>query len=162
LLVSANPLAPAATKRKNKAFSFLRPTQTSEPTLPFTAPTRAGPSRSRKSAIVSFLAGMVDRLDYDPGPTVGVRILELERNNMRLELWDTAGDQTYENTWPAIQKDADGVLVLYNIDTPGHAVCRRRRVDGDCNSTPSPSSIHFSMPLIQPPSLPTSLFVPPP
>jgi hypothetical protein len=64
---------------------------------------------------------MTDHLAYNPGPTVGARILETERSGVRVEVWDVSGDQSYENTWPAIKKDADGVLILYNAETPGSA-----------------------------------------
>ncbi len=86
-------------------------------------PVPAGPSRSHKSAIASFLAGMTDSLSYNCGPTVGVRVLETERSGVGpVEVWDVSGDQSYENTWPAVQKDTDGVLLLFNADTQGHAV----------------------------------------
>ena len=71
---------------------------------------------------------MTDSLAYNPGPTVGARILELERptgaggGGVRIEIWDVAGDQSYEGTWPAVQKDMEGVIVVYNADTVGHAV----------------------------------------
>lgn len=81
-----------------------------------------GPSRSHKTAIVSFLTGMIDHLNYNPGSTIGVRILETEHQNIRIETWDVSGDQSYENTWTAIQKDTDGILLIYNADTMGHSV----------------------------------------
>jgi len=65
---------------------------------------------------------MTDHLNYNPGSTIGVRILETEYSNYRIEIWDVSGDQSYENTWTAIQKDTDGIILLYNADTMGHSV----------------------------------------
>lgn len=82
-----------------------------------------GPSRSRKSHIASFLAGTRADVGGDPagppGPTVGVRILELEREGARVQLWDVSGDQSYETTWPAIQKGAEGVILVYAPENAG-------------------------------------------
>jgi len=79
-----------------------------------------GPSKSRKSVLTSFLAGVADSLAIaPPGPTVGCRILETERNGVGLELWDVAGDQAFEAGWPAIQKGADACLLVYNPEVAG-------------------------------------------
>ena len=37
-----------------------------------------------------------------------------------VELWDVSGSSEYESCWPAIQKDADAVIVTYNPDNPLH------------------------------------------
>jgi len=82
-----------------------------------------GPSKSRKSPLACMLAGQCDAITaINPGPTVGVRILELDRSGVAVELWDVAGDQSYEATWPAVMKDADGVLLVYNPEAPAAAV----------------------------------------
>lgn len=78
-----------------------------------------GPSKSRKSALVTWLAGVADTLGTEPGPTVGCRILETERNGVQLELWDVSGDQSYEAGWPAVQDAADAVIFIYNAELPG-------------------------------------------
>ncbi|CAM9877057.1 unnamed protein product [Chrysoparadoxa australica] len=39
---------------------------------------------------------------------------------VNIELWDVSGDQSYEGCWPAILKDADGVLLVYNPEIPAH------------------------------------------
>jgi hypothetical protein len=79
-----------------------------------------GPSKSRKSVLTSFLAGVADSLAIaPPGPTVGCRILETERNGVGLELWDVAGDQAFEAGWPALQKGADACLLVYNPEVAG-------------------------------------------
>tara|TARA_B110000285_G_scaffold213754_1_gene258396 strand:- start:700 stop:825 length:126 start_codon:yes stop_codon:yes gene_type:complete len=33
---------------------------------------------------------------------------------INLELWDVSGDFSNEKSWPAIQKDADGVMFVYD------------------------------------------------
>jgi GTPase SAR1 family protein len=79
-----------------------------------------GPSKSRKSQLVNYLAGVIDTANGpSPGPTVSARILEGERNGVNLELWDVSGDQSTEAGWPAIQKGADAVLLVYNPEIPG-------------------------------------------
>ncbi|RLN94266.1 hypothetical protein BBJ28_00006988 [Nothophytophthora sp. Chile5] len=71
---------------------------------------------------------------------MGVRILELEKGKASVELWDVSGDQkyalfvslspshrvvvrngsvlldlySYEACWPAVTKDADGVILVYD------------------------------------------------
>merc|ERR1711998_134898 len=62
-------------------------------------------------------------------PTVGVRIHEFEHtvpgksaysdsSSVSVDLWDVSGDyKKYKERWPAIQKDADGVLFVFDADT---------------------------------------------
>eukprot|EP00753_Platysulcus_tardus_P007733 PLAT1547.1.p2 GENE.PLAT1547.1~~PLAT1547.1.p2 ORF type:complete len:190 (+),score=56.81 PLAT1547.1:85-570(+) len=56
--------------------------------------------------------------EYDP--TVGVRILDVERSyggrDVMLELWDVSGDQQYERCWPAVMDKAAAVVIVYNPD----------------------------------------------
>lgn len=79
-----------------------------------------GPSKSRKSQLANYLANVVDSVSHpSPGPTVSCRILETERNGVALELWDVSGDQSTEAGWPAIQKSADAVLMVYDPTIPG-------------------------------------------
>ena len=80
-----------------------------------------GPSKARKSAIASFLAGVAEIVGDGVGPTIGVRILECERAGRAVEIWDVSGDQAFEGTWPAVQKDADGVLLLFDPEGAGQA-----------------------------------------
>ncbi|KAF0717823.1 Aste57867_2071 [Aphanomyces stellatus] len=85
-----------------------------------------GPKEGGKSAIANFLSDSTDRLGNQEKyqPTVGVRILECEKTNGRiqasLELWDCAGDQIYEACWPAILKDAQATVIVYNPDSHVH------------------------------------------
>jgi hypothetical protein len=93
-----------------------------------------GPSKARKSTVASFVAGISESIGESVGPTIGVRILECDRGGNSVELWDVSGDQAFEGTWPAIQKDADGVLLMFDPDGEGqmrelelwHEVCARR------------------------------------
>jgi GTPase SAR1 family protein len=83
-----------------------------------------GPSKAGKSVLASFLAGMLDSTSpaSEPSPTVGVRILEFTGAGVPVELWDVSGDQSYENTWPAVQQGADGIILCYCPESQGHAV----------------------------------------
>lgn len=82
-----------------------------------------GPKRCGKSRIANFLA----KHDETPNfaaytPTKGARILELEEGVMSgkknvtatVELWDCSGDRQYEGCWPAILRDAHGVVLVYD------------------------------------------------
>jgi Rab-like protein 5 len=64
--------------------------------------------------------------------------LELEKNKSSIEIWDVSGDQMYdlltkqiskcllindcryESCWPAIIKDANGVILVYNPESHVH------------------------------------------
>jgi len=83
-----------------------------------------GPKRSGKTRIADFLAS---HTDAPPNfelykPTRGARILEFEQTvqagkkgvQMSVELWDTSGDRQYESCWPAILRDAQGVVLVYD------------------------------------------------
>lgn len=88
-----------------------------------------GPSKSRKSRLCSVLAGGLEDVLGPSEPTVGCRILELERaapaaaaaggGPITVELWDVSGDQSYENLWPAMQKDVQGLLLMFNPENVG-------------------------------------------
>lgn len=82
-----------------------------------------GPSRSHKSPLANFLCGLCDNLRGSAviGSTVGVRVLESDKAGVSFELWDVAGDQSYEATWPAVAAGADGVMLVYNPATAGAA-----------------------------------------
>ena len=97
-----------------------------------------GPKGSGKTQISNYLAGHNENFTADRyEPTAGVRILEGETLNGQLsvEMWDCSGDQKlvlivtsnlltvnyfrYEACWRAIMHEADGVILVYNPDTPG-------------------------------------------
>ena len=82
-----------------------------------------GPKRCGKTRIANFLA----KHDETPNfavytPTKGARILEFEEGvtaakknvTCAVELWDCSGDRQYESCWPAILRDATGVVLVYD------------------------------------------------
>lgn len=82
----------------------------------------AGPLSCGKSEIANILSNASKGYTGNYTPTIAVRILEfssaLDINGMQtsidIQLWDTSGDEKYSLTWPAIAKDADGMLLVYN------------------------------------------------
>uniref|UniRef100_A0A8C2EB64 Intraflagellar transport protein 22 homolog n=1 Tax=Cyprinus carpio TaxID=7962 RepID=A0A8C2EB64_CYPCA len=58
-----------------------------------------------------------------------IKILEFESQSLsngnknstcEVELWDCAGDFKFESCWPALMKDASGVVIVFNPDVPSH------------------------------------------
>jgi hypothetical protein len=43
-------------------------------------------------------------------------VLEFNCGRLPVELWDVSGDRRFESGWPAIQKDATGVIIVFNGD----------------------------------------------
>ncbi|GIY72098.1 intraflagellar transport protein 22 homolog [Caerostris extrusa] len=103
-----------------------------------------GPCECGKSVISNFLADATETISNEYYPTQGVRILEFESDNLNIggriaktevELWDCSGDTKYfffpsffyfcdsyivcvwfENCWPALMKDGNGVIFVYSSD----------------------------------------------
>eukprot|EP00322_Chrysochromulina_rotalis_P031869 CAMPEP_0115845244 /NCGR_PEP_ID=MMETSP0287-20121206/9253_1 /TAXON_ID=412157 /ORGANISM="Chrysochromulina rotalis, Strain UIO044" /LENGTH=183 /DNA_ID=CAMNT_0003299013 /DNA_START=147 /DNA_END=698 /DNA_ORIENTATION=- len=82
-----------------------------------------GPKRCGKTRISDFLAGQTTAPNLEAySPTKGARILEFEQVaesgkksiNMQVELWDCSGDRQYESCWPALLRDAVGVVLVYD------------------------------------------------
>eukprot|EP01138_Halocafeteria_seosinensis_P016033 gb/GECG01016361.1/.p1 GENE.gb/GECG01016361.1/~~gb/GECG01016361.1/.p1 ORF type:complete len:183 (+),score=22.83 gb/GECG01016361.1/:1-549(+) len=85
-----------------------------------------GPQKVGKSRVANYMADMnksnleeEDENSSEYMPTAGCRIVEVEREIQGLgthtiELWDVSGDQSYETCWPAIQKDASGIILMYS------------------------------------------------
>ena len=89
-----------------------------------------GPPKVGKTVIANYLSEFSHTVSPDYHPTVGVRILELEKpytdeqvtniqilkknkiNKVKIELWDMSGDRKYESTWPAIKYGANGVIIV--------------------------------------------------
>jgi GTPase SAR1 family protein len=89
-----------------------------------------GPQRVGKSTITNFLSEFSHVVTGDYHPTVGTRILEMEKtytdeqarnipilkNNkltrVKIELWDISGDRRYESSWPACQYGLNGVIIV--------------------------------------------------
>ncbi|XP_007260570.2 intraflagellar transport protein 22 homolog [Astyanax mexicanus] len=88
-----------------------------------------GPSECGKTVLANFLSDTVETIEADYSPTQGVRILEFESQHLgsgskdsacEVELWDCAGDFKYEACWPALMKDSNGVVIVFNPDIPSH------------------------------------------
>lgn len=82
-----------------------------------------------KTRICNELAGKTFAEPPAYAPTVGVRILEVERDlvvgsrsqNITIEVWDCSGDQNYENCWPAILKGLNGIIVVFDPTSKSQA-----------------------------------------
>ncbi|XP_051981863.1 intraflagellar transport protein 22 homolog [Xyrauchen texanus] len=88
-----------------------------------------GPSECGKTALANFLSDTTETIGADYSPTQGVRILEFESHILsngnknsacEVELWDCAGDFKFESCWPALMKDSNGVVIVFNPDVPSH------------------------------------------
>lgn len=88
-----------------------------------------GPSECGKTVLANFLSDTVETIGGDYSPTQGVRILEFESQTLsgsgknvacEVELWDCAGDLRFESCWPALMKDSNGVVIVFNPDVPSH------------------------------------------
>ncbi|XP_072325209.1 intraflagellar transport protein 22 homolog [Scyliorhinus torazame] len=86
-----------------------------------------GPRESGKTVMANFLSDATEAIGGDYSPTQGVRILEYECPNVNangksigceVELWDCSGDQKFEACWPALMKDSNGVVIVFNMDVP--------------------------------------------
>ena len=89
-----------------------------------------GPQKVGKTVIANSLSEFSHTVSPDYHPTVGVRILELEKpytpeqvanipvlkknklDKVRTELWDMSGDRRFEQDWPAIKYGANGVIIV--------------------------------------------------
>ena len=83
-----------------------------------------GPKKSGKSAICNFLSGYKE-FSNEYRPTMGLRICECDREmqsmeKVSVELWDISGDRNFENCWPAIMKDMNGCIIVYNPSNINH------------------------------------------
>ncbi|XP_050410360.2 intraflagellar transport protein 22 homolog isoform X4 [Patella vulgata] len=87
-----------------------------------------GPCQSGKTVLSNFLSDSTDSAGGDYQPTQGVRILEFEvpssdvksRTSVEVELWDVSGDKKFETCWPAIARDVNGIVFVYNPDQSNH------------------------------------------
>ncbi|XP_078361898.1 intraflagellar transport protein 22 homolog isoform X2 [Oculina patagonica] len=89
-----------------------------------------GPCESGKTVISNFLSDATETSGGEYHPTQGVRILEFECNgieispgktaNCEVELWDCSGNHKFSTCWAAFQKEANGVLIIYNPDQANH------------------------------------------
>jgi Rab-like protein 5 len=86
-----------------------------------------GPTKSGKSTIANIIGELSEGPSENYRPTAGCRIVELERDpppavsnfgKFNLELWDVSGDFKYEKCWGPIQKDAAGIIFVYDPASP--------------------------------------------
>ncbi|XP_071944478.1 intraflagellar transport protein 22 homolog isoform X2 [Antedon mediterranea] len=89
-----------------------------------------GPCKSGKSVLSNFFAQATDLAGSEYRPTQGVRILEFESTSLQkdgksstldVELWDCSGDTKFDECWPSIMSDVNGIILVYNHDQPNHA-----------------------------------------
>jgi GTPase SAR1 family protein len=81
-----------------------------------------GPPKSGKTEIADILSAASKCFQGNCKPTVGLRVLEFSQQvavaslqaTLSVQLWDTSGDERYQMTWPAIAKNADGAVIVYN------------------------------------------------
>jgi Rab-like protein 5 len=81
-----------------------------------------GPPKSGKTEIADILSAASKGFQGNCRPTIGIRILEFAtqisvrglETNISVQLWDTSGEEKYQMAWPAIAKNADGVILVYN------------------------------------------------
>ncbi|XP_049643840.1 intraflagellar transport protein 22 homolog [Suncus etruscus] len=86
-----------------------------------------GPCESGKTVLANFLTEFSEYIS-DYKPTQGVRILEFKNPQVstskgagcEFELWDCGGDPKFESCWPALMKDAQGVVIVFNAHVPSH------------------------------------------
>ncbi|KAM6990140.1 intraflagellar transport protein 22 homolog [Tautogolabrus adspersus] len=87
-----------------------------------------GPNESGKTVLANFLSDISESIGGEYSPTQGVRILEFETQseNIRdnrvceVELWDCSGNLKFDSCWPAVMKDASGVVIIFNPDVSTH------------------------------------------
>jgi GTPase SAR1 family protein len=81
-----------------------------------------GPPKSGKTEIADILSAATKGFQGNCKPTIGLRILEFSTQvaiaslqaTLSVQLWDTSGDEKYQMTWPAIAKNCDGAIIVYN------------------------------------------------
>jgi Rab-like protein 5 len=80
-----------------------------------------GPSGSGKTEIADILSAASKGFQGTCKPTVALRVLEFAAQievgglqTISVQLWDASGDAKYQMCWPAIGKNADGVIIVYN------------------------------------------------
>lgn len=81
-----------------------------------------GPPKSGKTELADILSMASKGFQGNTKPTIALRILEFTttvdvnglQTKIAVQLWDTSGDRKYQMAFPAIAKDADGCIIVYN------------------------------------------------
>eukprot|EP00757_Euglenozoa_sp_SAG-D1_P010071 gene10071-3139_t len=79
-----------------------------------------GPPACGKSNISNVLAGYEPRSEYRE--TAGARVVQFDCENLNVgrrvtanvELWDVSGNLSFQSCWPAIYKDASGIIFVFD------------------------------------------------
>ncbi|EGR32505.1 rab-like protein 5, putative, partial [Ichthyophthirius multifiliis] len=111
-----------------------------------------GPIQSGKSSISNFLGQRSEVINKDYRPTAGVRIVEFNKEapvnpkrpgqeTASVQLWDVSGDSKYDQTWPAIQKNCQGCILVFNAENPKH----EQEIEAWVNAFPKKCGIQPSM-----------------
>jgi len=122
-----------------------------------------GPSKVGKTVIANSLSEFSHTVSPDYHPTVGVRILELEKpyteeqvaiipvlkknklNKVKIELWDMSGDKKYEsNYWPAIKYGANGVIIVLDAVNEKYEPTIDEWMNNFCNEINPDNVVCFS------------------
>lgn len=94
-----------------------------------------GPSKSGKSTLANFICGTRDTPQSRYYETNPLRILETDlelqaskigerrvvfaggdarRKHIRIQVWDLSGSSKHQAGWPAVAREADGILFVFN------------------------------------------------
>lgn len=84
-----------------------------------------GPSNTGKTTLANLLSGHSTTPSANYHPTVGVRILEMEKTppranrlgteaSVQIELWDCSGDLRFEKCWSAFRKNLNGIIFVFD------------------------------------------------
>lgn len=84
-----------------------------------------GPSNTGKTTIANLISGHSSTPAANYHPTVGVRILEMEKTppranrlgaetSVQIELWDCSGDLRFEKSWSAFRKSLNGIIFVFD------------------------------------------------
>ena len=105
-----------------------------------------GPEKSGKSVISNYLYNPTKDTIQVYRPTVGTRILELERpvdtgedgdKMVSIQLWDTSGHIKYEHIWSLLKEDVDGIIIVGN----GDKLNQKDEIEGWINNFPKKMKI---------------------
>lgn len=83
-----------------------------------------GPPKSGKTEISDIVSAASKGFQGNTKPTIALRILEFSttidvdgmQSNISVQLWDASGDEKYSAAWPAIARNADGAIIVYNAN----------------------------------------------
>lgn len=81
-----------------------------------------GPRECGKTRLTRILCEHRDTIGYEP--TEGVRIQSIDRvingSNVTIQLWDSSGDQQFQNMHTAIAANMQALILCYNPEQQSH------------------------------------------